>query len=114
MESRRADIAISINFPDGELLSDYYLPNVKGGGLFLEKADTPPMGAQILLMVRLPGEQKSIPVLTQVVWVMPAKNQEGKPAGVAVKIINNDAIVNKIEKIIGEVRSDYKREIMAF
>jgi type IV pilus assembly protein PilZ len=79
-------------------LRRYYMPYLKGGGLFLITESTLAMGDQLLLEVRLFGEEESVLVKCKVVWFAPSNPARIEQRGVGVQFIDDKSLLkNMIE-----------------
>jgi len=107
--------AISVVFPDVESLKKHFLPRVKGGGILVETESLFPMGSEVLLMIRLPGEESIHPVPGTVVWIMPKDNRDGSPASMGIRFSKDrDGLLNRIQVLLNRLPKDQPQEILAF
>ncbi|PHR63925.1 PilZ domain-containing protein [Pseudidiomarina marina] len=85
-------------------LRRYYMPFIKGGGLFLTTDEPLKIGDAFLLEVRLFGEQNSVLVKCKVVWLAPSKPGRPEQQGVGVQFIDDKAMLkNMIESKLAAI-----------
>ncbi len=79
-------------------LRRYYMPFIKGGGLFITTEEPFTIGDTFLLEVRLFGEQNAIFVKAKVVWLAPSKPGRPEQQGVGVQFVDDKSMLrNMIE-----------------
>ncbi|MDX1390455.1 MAG: TIGR02266 family protein [Acidobacteriota bacterium] len=109
--SPRADIVVRVNYPTVDSLFSEFARNINDGGLFIE-TDTPqPVGTSVELEFKLPGADRPIEVLGNVVRsVDPELAGEGELTGMGIEFENLDASVRQqINELIRKLRSESPR-----
>ncbi len=87
-------------------LRRYYMPYIKGGGLFITTDASLSMGDEILLEVRLYGEESSVIVKCKVAWLAPSKPDRIEQQGVGVRFIEDKSLLkNMIESKLAALGS---------
>ncbi len=105
--SPRAEIVVRVNYQNVDSLFSEFARNINDGGIFVE-TDTPqPTGTNIELEFKLPGADRPIEVVGNVVRTIDA-DQVGpdEVAGMAIEFENLGSDVRqKINEIIQKLRS---------
>jgi len=83
---RKIDIAI----PDGQKLTQAWMPFVKNGGLFVPTPNKARLGDRLVLAVTLPDSAQPIRVLGQIVWLSHSCADNGRPAGWGIQFSERD------------------------
>lgn len=91
-----------LSFDDLLQLKKYYMPFIKGGGVFIVTATNHALHEEINLQITLPNCVETFNVYGKVVWINPAFAQYGREQGVGVSI-NNEMLQNKIETLLAVV-----------
>lgn len=81
-----------------------YMPQVRGGGLFIPTSKSYRVGDEIYMLLTLMEDPVKIPVAGQVVWVTPAGAQGNRTQGIGVKFTEDEsgaAARTKIEGLLG-------------
>lgn len=95
---------LSLNISSKSALYSYYMPFIKGGGLFFPTPKACKLGDELFLLLQLPDEATKHPVAGSVVWITPANAQGGRPQGVGVRFSEDEAgaaVRGRIEQILG-------------
>ncbi|MRJ40914.1 hypothetical protein AKK86_01205 [Idiomarina sp. FenBw--71] len=85
-------------------LRRYYMPFIKGGGMFLNTDEPLGIGDEFLLEVRLFGEHNSVLVKSKVIWLAPSKPSRPEQQGVGVQFVDDKAMLkNMIESKLAAI-----------
>ncbi len=105
--SPRADIVVRVNYQNVDSLFSEFARNINDGGIFVE-TDTPqPVGTNVELEFKLPGADRPIKVVGNVVRSVSADQVEPDGVvGMAIEFENlNSDIRQQINEIIQKLRS---------
>jgi len=105
--SPRADIVIRVNYQNVDSLFSEFARNINDGGIFIETDNPQPPGTNIELEFKLPGADRPIEVVGNVVRTIDADQVEpDEVAGMAIEFENlNSDIRQQINEIIQKLRS---------
>ena len=106
--SPRADIVVRVNYQNVDSLFSEFARNINDGGIFVE-TDTPqPVGTNVELEFKLPGADRPIKVVGNVVRSISADQIESDAAaGMGIEFENLDSDVRQqINEIIQKLRSE--------
>ena len=81
-----------------------YIPLFKEGGVFIPTAREYQLGADVYVLMTLPGDTQRYPIAGKVAWVTPAKAAGNRTQGVGVRFPNDEKsrlLKLKIEEILG-------------
>ena len=81
-----------------------YIPLFKEGGVFIPTAREYQLGADVYVLMTLPGDTQRYPIAGKVAWVTPAKAAGNRTQGVGVRFPNDEKsrlVKLKIEEILG-------------
>ncbi len=62
-----------------------YLSFLKNGGLFIPSEDPYQLGAEVFVLVSLPGQVDKVAVAGKVAWINPKNAQNGRPQGIGIQ-----------------------------
>ena len=89
---------ITLTIKDKVALHNYYMPFIKGGGLFIPNRTEYDLGDEVFILLNLMDESEKIPVAGKVVWVAKKGVKSPHHPGVGVQFIDPDNIAkDKIE-----------------
>lgn len=88
-KARNAVISIAIK--DKQALYMSYMPFVKGGGLFVPTTKDYGLGDEMFLLVKIMDEVEPTQISGQVIWVSPQGALGGRPPGVGIRFVGEDA-----------------------
>ena len=106
--SPRADIVVRVNYQNVDSLFSEFARNINDGGIFVE-TDTPqPIGTNVELEFKLPGADRPIQVVGNVVRAVTADQVEPDGiAGMAIEFENLDSDDRQqINEIIKKLRAN--------
>lgn len=101
----RVHKTFKIAYPTLEAFIENYLSDIGTGGLFIKTNAPWTKGERFNLKISLPGEEKQLEVLCEVVWIREEERVtiDGKfPPGMGVRFVNPSEEL--IEKILGILR----------
>ena len=81
-----------------------YIPLFKEGGVFIPTAREYQLGADVYVLMTLPGDTQRYPIAGKVAWVTPAKAAGNRTQGVGVRFPNDEKsrlLKLNIEEILG-------------
>ena len=81
-----------------------YIPLFKEGGVFIPTAREYQLGADVYVLMTLPGDTQRYPIAGKVAWVTPARAAGNRTQGVGVRFPNDEKsrlLKLKIEEILG-------------
>jgi type IV pilus assembly protein PilZ len=110
--SPRADILVRVNYQNVDSLFSEFARNINDGGIFVETETPQPIGTNVELQFKLPGEDEPIEVVGNVVRSVSA-DQAGSDevAGMAIEFENLGSDVRQqINEIIQKLRSESATE----
>lgn len=82
---------ISYKFTTVKNLYNAYMPFIEKGGLFIPSRESFSLGEKVMLDILFLDHPKAYQIPGQVAWLTPAGAQGGKPQGVGVQFIGDDA-----------------------
>lgn len=104
-----------VNIKDENQLYHQYMPYINGGALFILTDHDYKLGDEVFLLVKLLDEKEKYTVAGEVVWITPKAAQAGRPAGIGVKFVGEEAkqVRDKIETYLaGALQSDRHTDTM--
>ena len=81
-----------------------YIPLFKEGGVFIPTAREYQLGADVYVLMTLPGDTQRYPIAGKVAWVTPARAAGNRTQGVGVRFPSDEKsrlLKLKIEEILG-------------
>ena len=81
-----------------------YIPLFKEGGVFIPTAREYQLGADVYVLMTLPGDTQRYPIAGKVAWVTPARAAGNRTQGVGVRFPNDEKsrlLKLNIEEILG-------------
>jgi type IV pilus assembly protein PilZ len=105
--SPRADIVVRVNYQSVDSLFSEFARNINDGGIFIETDSPQPVGTNVELEFKLPGSDRPIEVVGNVVRSVSADEVDPNGiAGMAIEFENLDADARRqINEIIQKLRS---------
>ena len=94
-DENRDSRLLSVAIDDGNVLRAAYMPFVRNGGLFVPTSGRYRLGDEVFVLLRVMGNQRSIPLAGKVVWITPPGAVGGRPAGVGVQLGEHDDLVRQ-------------------
>lgn len=92
---------LTINIRDSAVLYASYMPFLKSGGLFVPTNKAFAMGAEVFLLITLPGESEKFPVAGKIVWLTPARAQGIRVRGVGIQFNDPEGVAKaKVENAL--------------
>ena len=82
---------ISIAIKDKQALYMSYMPFVQGGGLFVPTTKDYNLGDEMFLLVKIMDEPEPTQISGKVVWLSPPGALGGRPPGVGIRFVGDDA-----------------------
>jgi len=106
--SPRADIVVRVNYQNVDSLFSEFARNINDGGIFVETDSPQPIGTSVELEFKLPGADRPIQVVGNVVRAVSADQVERDGiAGMAIEFENLDSEDRQqINEIIQKLRSN--------
>ena len=106
-DSPRADIVVRVNYQTVDSLFSEFARNINDGGIFVETETPQPIGTNVELEFKLPGADRPIEVVGNVVRSVSADQVEPDGVvGMAIEFENlNSDIRQQINEIIQKLRS---------
>jgi type IV pilus assembly protein PilZ len=95
---------LSLNIKERAALYAAYMPQIRGGGLFIPTNKPYRLGDEIYMLLTLMDDPLKIPVAGHVVWITPAGAQGNRTQGIGVKFSDDEsgaAARTKIETLLG-------------
>ncbi len=94
---------LKVNITDEKMLLTYYMPFVKGCGIFVPTDDPHNLGDEAFLLLSLPGDGGRFAVSAKVVWLNPKQKLGKRVPGIGLQILGRDAkkIRESIETMLG-------------
>lgn len=95
---------LKFNITDDKMLYSYYMPFVKGCGIFVPSKDEHQLGDEAFLLLNLPGDGGKFAASAKVVWLNPPTKLGRREPGIGLQILGRDAekMRDKIESILGK------------
>lgn len=96
---------LSLSIKEKTALYAAYMPQVRGGGLFIPTNKQYRLGDDIYMLLSLLEDTTRMPVAGKVVWVTPQGAQGNRAQGIGVRFSNDDsgnAVRLKIEAMLGQ------------
>ena len=108
----RADFVVRVNYQTVDSLFSEFARNINDGGIFVETDDPQPVGTSVELEFKLPGADRPIEVVGNVVRTVSADQVESVGvAGMAIEFENLGSDVSQqINEIIQKLRSESATE----
>lgn len=72
-------------------LNHAYMPFVCGGGLFIPTTETYTLGETVLVHVKLPDQDKPLPIQGKVIWITPKHALYQALQGIGIQFIDSTA-----------------------
>ena len=92
------ETVVTLTIKDKVALHNYYMPFIKGGGLFIPNRTEYDLGDEVFILLNLMDESEKVPVAGKVVWVAKKGVKSPHHPGVGVQFIDPDNIAkDKIE-----------------
>lgn len=88
-EKRNAVISIAIR--DKQALYMSYMPFVENGGLFVPTKKDYNLGDEMFLLVKVMNESEPVHISGKVIWISPPGALGGRPQGVGIQFVGDDA-----------------------
>lgn len=95
---------LALSIKEKAALYAAYMPQLKGGGLFIPTNRPFQIGEEVYMLISLLNEPERIPVAGRVAWITPAGAQGGRVQGIGVKFNEDESGArarNKIEALLG-------------
>lgn len=95
---------LSLSIKEKSALYAAYMPNLKGGGIFIPTTKSYQLGDEVFMLLTLLDDPNKLPVAGHVAWITPPDAQGNKSQGIGVQFSNNEsglAARNKIEGLLG-------------
>ena len=110
--SPRAEIVVRVNYQSVDSLFSEFARNINDGGIFVETDAPQPIGTNVELEFKLPGADRPIEVVGNVVRsISPDQVESGEIAGMGIEFENLDSSVrHQINEIIQKLRSETTTE----
>ena len=105
--SPRADVVVRVNYQTVDALFSEFARNINEGGIFVETETPQPLGTTVELEFRLPGEERPIEVIGNVVRVVDADQAgPGGTIGMGIEFENlHSGVRQRINEIVRKLRS---------
>lgn len=103
---------LSLTLADKNTAANFYMPFIKGGGVFIESDKEYNLGDPVFVLLTLGVDAKKFPVNGKVVWICGANARGDKAQGIGVqfpKDDSGDAARLAIEEMIGKMQSSMKK-----
>ncbi len=101
---------LSLVLKDKAALYAAYMPQVKGGGIFVPTPKRYALGDEVFVLLSLPESSDRLPVVGKVVWTTPVGAQGNRSAGIGVQFADSgegEALRSRIETLLaGTLNSD--------
>lgn len=94
---------LSLNIKEKAALYAAYMPQIRGGGLFIPTNKAYRLGDEIYMLLTLMDDPIKIPVAGHVVWITPAGAQGNRTQGIGVKFSEDESGASariKIESLL--------------
>lgn len=82
---------ISVHFKDATSLFDHYMPQIRGGGIFIETNKPYTMGEELFILLTLPDNGPRAPVAGKIAWMTPEGTRDGHPAGIGIQFVGDQS-----------------------
>lgn len=95
---------LKVNITDEKMLYAYYMPFVKGCGIFVPSEDEHNLGDEAFLLLNLPGDGGKFAVSAKVVWLNPKQKMGKRVPGIGLQVLGRDAekMREAIETLLGK------------
>ncbi len=77
----------TVRIKDKNQLYASYMPFVTNGGLFIPTTKPHQFGDEVFIMLNLPEETETAPVVGHVVWITPEGASGNRPAGIGIQFL---------------------------
>ncbi len=77
----------TVHIKDKNHLYASYMPFVINGGLFIATARPHRFGDEVFVMLNLPEDSETTPVVGHVVWITPEGASGNRPAGIGIRFL---------------------------
>jgi type IV pilus assembly protein PilZ len=106
--SPRADFVVRVNYQSVDSLFSEFARNINDGGIFVETETPQPIGTNVELEFKLPGADRPIKVVGNVVRSVSADQVDSNAtAGMGIEFENLDSDVRQeINEIVQKLRSN--------
>jgi uncharacterized protein (TIGR02266 family) len=107
----RVPVQLRVRFESIESLEDQLALNLSSGGMFVRCAEPPPLGAEVQLLIELPGSAEKLACRSQVVHrvVQEQARTTGQVAGVGVQFLEaDDWFRDHVDRFIASIRSSVR------
>ncbi|GAB6048298.1 PilZ domain-containing protein [Methyloparacoccus murrellii] len=106
---------LSLGIRDAGVLYAYYMPWVRGGGLFIPTQRRYRLGDEVFLLLHLMNEPERIPVVGKVVFISPHQGENRRPQGIGIQFDDKEgkSIRERIERYLVAYR-DSKQPTQTF
>lgn len=91
-EAKPLASVLSIVIKDKQALYMAYMPFLKNGGLFVPTDKPYGLGDELFLLVKVLNDSEKVKIAGKVVWVNPQGALSGRPQGIGVQFIGDDAL----------------------
>ena len=95
MSSEYDSPLLSVAIESANVLRAAHMPFIVNGGLFIPTPKRFRLGGEVFVMLRLPRDQRDLPLAGKVVWITPDGASGGKPPGVGVQFGEHDDVVRQ-------------------
>lgn len=92
---------LSLNIKEKGALYAAYMPQIRGGGLFIPTNKPYRLGDEIYMLLTLMDDPIKIPVAGHVVWITPPGAQGNRTQGIGVKFSEDESGASARAKIEG-------------
>ncbi|PID62918.1 MAG: pilus assembly protein PilZ [Gammaproteobacteria bacterium] len=98
---------LKFNITDEKQLYLYYMPFIKGCGIFMPTEDEHNIGDEAFLLLNLPDGKSKFSASAKVVWINPKQKLGKREPGIGLQISGRDAerMRAAIEEILGKKAS---------
>lgn len=77
---------LSLQLTDRKMLSEVYMPFIRGGGLFVPSQKSFQAGQSVGVIIKGLDPDTVIRITGRIVWVSPASTQNGRAQGVGIQL----------------------------
>jgi len=99
----------TVRIKDKNHLYTSYMPFVSNGGLFIATSKSHQFGDEVFVMLTLPDEMDTTPVVGHVVWITPEGAGGNRPSGIGIQFLEMEGkhLRAKIEtNLAGALKSE--------
>jgi type IV pilus assembly protein PilZ len=97
---------ISLTLKGKSALYAAWMPQLKGGGLFMQSSKAHQLGDDVLLVLQFLDDPIKVPIVGKVAWINPPQAAGNRPAGVGVCLPDNESgreMRKRIEALLAPV-----------